>query len=432
MSRVFAEAAEQSHGLRATMHANVTSAGVSHAVPSGGSGAAYGRSGDADVGLQRVDAPSPSLLYPPEVSSSTSGPFSVGFGDSCEFLPTVPVPHNQVRLLVPASRDLADLAYGIPRPDFIRDIWVTSDESVFGLENGPRNLCFVNAILQLLFRVRPFRKIVLMHDHPDGGVWSCCACALKGQFECMERTMRNGGDVCPVGPACLSVRHGTFGPVFKGRDHGFGGQHDATEFLDAVLEAIDVYEHALLVDLLGAFDPDLAFRAVGRIVVRSVMLDNIWGFVSRSRLRCTRCVHVSDSLVLESYIQLDVAGSNAYSLHDLLECRRSATPLSGVTCDRCGGSGMVQSWYIEKEPPLCMFRLKRAYRTNHGKVVKNHREISFPEQFAMRSGMYRLVGLLRHQGTHADCGQYISHVWLGDSSRRSSDSSSPPSVMRRG
>ena len=324
---------EEFEALGGVSEAPVCSTSGAAASSPGGRGAADGSDrGHASDGVRqrcgdgqraqsssRQEPPLPPPPNPPERKSSASATACPEIMASFAMSPTVPVSEDQLRLLEPAQMDFAHLLYGTARDALSRDIWVTSDERFVGLANSGRNLCFANAVLQLLFRIRPFRSIVLRHDHVGGDVWRCRSCALKVQFEGMMKKARDVGGVLAVDQVGLSVRKGTFGAVFKGNAMTGGGrQCDATEFLEAAMGANDGCEHDRLCDLLGSAHPALVFRATACTAVRSVMLDNIWGIVSRSRLRCQRCARVSDSLVLDPYLDLDVVGTTARSLGHLL------------------------------------------------------------------------------------------------------------------
>ena len=413
---------EEFEALGAGAEASATSSGGRLQSSVGGAKRSGGGGGGAEEGSGREGrggspaAPRPEAPLPPPPGSPPAASAAAGSRQSLvsfAMTPTAPVSDEQLRFLEPPEVDLAHLLYGIERSALARSVWVTSDERPVGLTNAGKNLCFVNAVLQLLFRIQPFRMIVLKHDHAGGDVWRCEACALKAQFEAMLRVAEEDGGGLGVEQAALSVRKGAFGNVFKGNCvTGAGRQCDATEFMQRAMGVNDGFEHDRLCDLLGVGHPDLAFRATVVTACRSVLLDSVWGIVSRSRFRCLHCARVSDSLTLEACLDLDLATNSAGSLCHLVALRKREAEVR-LRCEGCATLRCVQCWYIEKEPPLLVFRLKRGWRrgTREG---KDAREISFPEVLhGMRSGPYRLAGVLRHNGPRASGGHYTSHAWVG-------------------
>jgi hypothetical protein len=78
----------------------------------------------------------------------------------------------------------------------------------------------------------------------------------------------------------------------------------------------------------------------------------------------------------------------------------------------CGGHSEQQQ-FLERESPFVIMSLTRAHEriTARGHIVreKDNRPIAFPEALLfMRTGIYRLVGIIRHHGRTPDGGHYTA------------------------
>ena len=75
----------------------------------------------------------------------------------------------------------------------------------------------------------------------------------------------------------------------------------------------------------------------------------------------------------------------------------------------CGLRSSSQQYFLEREPPVLSLFINR--REAFGR--KNVCQVRFPERLELlRSGPYRLLGIVRHLGRTVESGHYIANVWL--------------------
>ena len=233
------------------------------------------------------------------------------------------------------------------------------------------------------------------------------------------------------------VRGGDFGDDFKSpspQGH-VNRQCDASElFLGSKLVGDVPPEYHGFLGILDRWE-DTGFwsgdRILGAHVVnevqqrRHVLGHFVFGMILRTRIYCTRCHFVSDSL--EECCSLDVefpAGANARTTFQLLDLiQAEMTPAAeDLKCSRdrvdvcsAAGSAITKHRFIEREPPVLAIRLERQqFREDGLSSRKVMARCVFPETLTfLRTGEYHFAGMLLHSGQTPDSGHYRAVTWHG-------------------
>ena len=138
-------------------------------------------------------------------------------------------------------------AFGIVVPTYGVDaLFLKTKQCVSSV--GLRNTCFVDAVVQLLFRVEPLHEALIKHVCDIGPI-GCVLCCARDQ------SMALRGQVCLPYPGCplaVLTRRGHFGREFAldiveegGKLKGVEPMCDAAEFMIVLLERLGVEECAL-------------------------------------------------------------------------------------------------------------------------------------------------------------------------------------------
>ena len=217
------------------------------------------------------------------------------------------------------------------------------------------------------------------------------ACVLAEDL----RTLRVQ-DVARALGTTAAARQGRYGEVFARRESRDGEpsypQCDASEFFVELQGVLREGELARLVEHGGVRE-----RAVG------VLGACVFNVMTRSRLFCERCKHVSDTLGLEGSVALETPREGKRTLEELL---RGFLAVEGLDskCARCCGAGgascggtRLKQVFIEEEPEVLVLILKRQYQvvsrlTGRLRTRKSECLVEFPERLRRRLGW---AGLLR-------------------------------------
>ena len=293
-------------------------------------------------------------------------------------------------------------------PGAQREAWWTSSGEArpmgIGLPNRGRNLCFANAAMQMVLRLQPFVAMLEAHrlcESVDG----CAACLLQ------KASQELRGGYAPR--HCLQfqawVRGGRFGREFQGQ-----GQCDAAELLFGTEQQPGLGLLHVLRHVERTVDP-----ANDVTVPCSVADEFLWTWIRRERRRCKAqsCGLVRDALVADVGLRVPLHGTGKQNLLDLLRAHLGGKrEAADNRCGEAGCEGLVERQdFLEKEPAILLVRLGRTYAAVGAiQAKKNCAEVSFPEELTcMRSGLYRLAGLIFHRGRHAGDGHYTAASWLG-------------------
>ena len=214
--------------------------------------------------------------------------------------------------------------------------------------------------------------------------------------------------------ALLARQEGRLHQDFEGdADTGAGPQCDAIDFLQACLEVLEQHEGDKLVSELR----DCTLEQRERVGWRRVLTESVCGLLFRRRVRCAQCTAVSDTLDQQPYVELDMDDNVHTSLKDLWFHHVREHRSRHTRCPaECGANGYKQD-FLEREPPVIMFRLKRFYQEDVGGVVanrKSRRLVDFPEVMDfMRSGEYHFAAAVQHEGESLGSDHNVATVWEG-------------------
>lgn len=266
-----------------------------------------------------------------------------------------------------------------------------ADSSVTGATGlaNPGNMCYLNAIMQLLFHSGPFRQTLVPVDKTGLGVRMITA--MRALFT----RMAAGGDAANATPVRQLLEE--VNPrLFRAKR-----QADAHEALRVLLGYIgDVGEVRQLFGLR----------------------------IEKSR-PCKYCPHVSAYGESLQEIALDVPlAKGKIPLELLLQSVVQTEAIEGVRCDSCyrRADAEITKRMANPLPPLLLIVLKR-FTHNGIEAVKTNTNIVFNESmdfgknFNIDSQVYKLTGIVHHSGS-IDGGHYYADV-LRETWYRADDSS---------
>jgi ubiquitin C-terminal hydrolase len=328
--------------------------------------------------------------------------------------------------------DLSELHFGVKRQMFGWDMYF---EDTLAVKRGIPNIgntCFANALLQVILRIEPLDRLLASHASRCRSSDRCLMCVVADQASALRgRTEVHGS------PVAILARQGFFGPEFKAPmkrsvsidlispaasssellNLRAGMQCDAQDFLRNFISAIVDAEPRVVQDA----DPDF-FLLYGD---RSVLANDIFGLVYRTRRRCFSCKDTMDKLMVECSVLLTVPralSNSSVSLRTLWasffeeECSDENS-----RCPRligCGGRSSRQR-FLEREPPVLTIVLQRGWETwsNQGVCVgrgKSHASVEFPASLDfLRTGPYDLAGIVHHIGESSSSGHYLATCKVG-------------------
>jgi ubiquitin C-terminal hydrolase len=246
--------------------------------------------------------------------------------------------------------------------------------------NGDGSSCFLNASLQALSSVVPFRTLLL--EYRDEGM---IAGQLNNLFSGMYRD-------------CLdtSILRRSIG--WEGT-----GQQDAQEFVNFLFRHL---EHEI---------PEMD--------VSDTMMTHL-----QETIMCQSCDRQSiDKPVIPYYFVSVPVNRCARTLDDLLEifCNQGEAP-EGARCSRCGGHEISQfGMRFANIPPVISIQLMRfGFDKEAGKRFRLDNKIAIPTRlnvyrylsptlmhdFIGRNVMYSLASVVCHRGETPDGGHYVAYV----------------------
>ena len=311
--------------------------------------------------------------------------------------------------------------------------------------------CFVNAALQVFLRLAPVRCALLahleMHREGDGAGGfkphvGCVACALAEQAV----SLREGRGV--DSQAILGmVRGGCFGA-----SGGLGSSSPAPLDASEVLLGSSSFEDEVpaaapaargtgagdvcdgLLGCLSAWERQQASSAAGGSVTallpeKDIFRSFVFGCLLRHREHCLACQRCIDRVEEKSFVEVPApAGKKGEDLVELLERALSRPHVSRPSLLEghvCSGSNrgpdaedVVRHVYLEREPPVLILRVRR-----NVEGCKDCTPVRFPETLCcMRTGRYRLAGVILHRGKTVEDGHFVAccsrgegrYVWYDD------------------
>ncbi|KAG2052780.1 cysteine proteinase [Suillus hirtellus] len=353
-----------------------------------------------------------------------------------------------------------------------------------GLVNSG-NLCFANAVLQVLVYCPPFWRFFtdlgrLLEPTEESKTPLVDATIrfirefmpkervpVEGKGKGVERYGSNGLVHEEVNEDIMD----SFMPTYvhdalkekKRFDHMRGGhQEDAEEFLGFYLDTLEE-ELLTLSSSLANPNPvpaqqnhnaavnntqEEGWLEVGKrnrtVLTRSTKtadspMTRIFGGKFRSILRVP---HQKDSAVVEDWrsLRLDIQRDTIHTIKDALTHISTPQSVQVTSVTRPGATlDAIQQVYIESLPPILILHLKRfLYDANKGGVAKVGKQVAFAPELEVGSEVmapgrkvngtrYRLFGALYHHGLSASGGHYTLDVL-----HPNVDMSTPPTKPREG
>ena len=265
------------------------------------------------------------------------------------------------------------------------------------------NTCFVNAAMQVMLRLQPLHRLLVLHKCSNG-FENCAWCCLRVQSIALRRETRLDG--CPL---AVMARRGRFGVEYalKERvqsvrnyaDHEMLPLHQARAAGGALKKGRPGDPAGFFLSVLET----LAWEERGmsgyvRDRTRSVVLHELFGFIIRERGHCSReeCHRTRDRCDFAHSVLLSLPGGHAtVELRDLWERRWGEFSDEGATC--CGRhAGQMRQDFVETEPTCLVIQLRRGEAQTDRKVTQ---PVSFPQRLDwMRTGDYELCGIIFHHG----------------------------------
>ncbi|CAM9918104.1 unnamed protein product, partial [Ectocarpus sp. 4 AP-2014] len=320
---------------------------------------------------------------------------------------------------------LAEKKIGLPPPG--KELYLDSKikaylrwKQVHRMGPGLRNLgntCFLNATLQCLSYLPPLAQHLLNGFYGQGpqGIASRGPRPMGGFREftkveilaAMEQHTKQVHQGQFTGLGAISPKVLVQNLRMIGRQFRQGRQEDAHEFLRHLLDKmVDCYLKR----------KGVKSSAPNRLA-ETTPINRIFGGYLRSRLKCTKCGHCSDTF--DPFMDLSMDLSRGVRSIDVALRRFVATERLGSGNEwRCGGCKKPvqaeKSLSVFKPPNALVLQLKRFVFTRKASKIKDHIQfadvlnlsVSGPE----RSALYDLTGVVVHAGGSMSSGHYYAYV----------------------
>ena len=285
-----------------------------------------------------------------------------------------------------------------------------------GLKN-PRHLCFANAALQILLRVKPLRDALLFLQgqcQANCRCHFCLALQLANDLQCFSgAAAARPSEVTAIDNTLQrAIRNGTFGEEFANDSSQWtpaqdGPQCDIFDFIEKVLSRID--------ERLATHAP--GFQG-NETCSERFLQGAALGSVTRERKLCTRCGTAKDHIDYETFLKFPLEKPQSHEQHPVkLEelWRRNYDERQEMKSEReciyrmdgCASSGSHRTQtFFEREPPLAFMQIKRTvWHNNNQKKIKTRIEVPLRLQMP-RGGEYELCAAILHMGDAATEGHY--------------------------
>ena len=256
---------------------------------------------------------------------------------------------------------------------------------------NPLNHCYVNSILQILYRVFiSFTEGTHINNNKEG-------CLVDSLLKTVYTDISDGLTHFKI----MLAKYNTF----------FDGLHqrDAYECLDKIIQILHLGTRQCLID----DDVDLCDE---QLVVS--LPKRLFTFVSKTSLQCSKCRFIStsysDSQTLFLYPDSDK------SIPDLIsDC--SLSSLSKL-CRCCNSNTLHEQTTIMEHPPeILILVISRFGRTQD--TTKNTSKIEITASLNIAAQSYGLIGSVHHHGSTIASGHYTSNIYFPKTAFTCNDSS---------
>ena len=281
--------------------------------------------------------------------------------------PTVDSPEDDEPVLDPLPFSNFDQICIVPQP----------------LEN-PSNHCYLNSILQILYRVFVhFTEGTIINNNKEGVL-------VDALFKAVYSDTKDGLTLLKI----LLAEYNSF----------FDGTHqrDAYECLVKILQILHVGTRQCLInDDINLCDEQLVISISKRLFT----------FVSKSSLKCLACRFNSISYCENQTLFL-YPNSNT-SIHSLF----SNSSFTSVTklCRCCNSSTLHEQTTILEQPPEVLIMVICRFG-NSVDSSKNTSKIDLTPNITIAAHNYGLIGSVHHHGTTITSGHYTSNIYYPSSS----------------
>ncbi len=291
-----------------------------------------------------------------------------------------------------------------------------TSERFIGLSNSG-NVCFANAVLQLLFRCEPFRSHLVQ--------WHMCTQARGAPVSRTQSLLDLLGELF-WRMQTNQIRTGTqhaddFIDLVKERNELFQGlrQQDAHEFYSYVLndigETVQAYQKRRLSDTFRRVVCEPFEETVGKTFVHA----NFEG-VCTSTTTCKTCRTKTSRREAFFDVSLEI-GSESSSVAECLRRYSRAELVNGFHCEsewcaKEGNQPAEKRIVLTRLPKVLVLHLKRfQYNVSQQRFVKLLQRVSFGAELKVWDSdepdvLYRLKGLVAHIGTSPARGHYVACV----------------------
>ncbi|KAK8970427.1 Ubiquitin carboxyl-terminal hydrolase 20 [Platanthera guangdongensis] len=276
--------------------------------------------------------------------------------------------------------------------------------------NNLGNTCFMNAVLQCITHTVPFVEKLHNNNHThacsdkDGDF--CSFCALRSHV--YESIMKSGLVVTPRNLAYnLSKISAYFQP---------GEQQDAHEFLSCLLDSI----HTSYLKPISKDHHHLSYRGDSPV-------NQVFGGLLRSRLRCLDCGHSSDTYeaIVDLSLEIDDVDNLTSALESFTKAETIDDPDIKFTCEGCKSQvSMEKQLKIEQPPNVIALHLKRFTNIEYS-ALKISKFVKYPIELDLMPFMsspgendqfiYELYGIVVHSGS-CHSGHYYCDIRTSPSS----------------
>jgi ubiquitin carboxyl-terminal hydrolase 2 len=264
---------------------------------------------------------------------------------------------------------------------------------IFGLDN-PYNLCYLNSILQLLFRIKPLNEYLMNNENEDK-IIRVYKSFLKHTYS-IEDTINDNEVMETIKfKECLGVTD---------------DQYDTHEILMTILNMFhdslkkkNPMNHQFETKFVNKISLYAKMKWYLDIEEDSIINDLFRGQL-RNKITCTNCFRENN--VFESFLDLTLP------MDETLEKSMNKLFYKEIIdyyCEKCKNKHKAEKemdfW---KLPKYIIIHLKRFNNDS----TKDNRDIIYPlDNLIIKDTSYTLLGLIRHHGEESNHGHYTTTIF---------------------